>query len=137
LRGTRENSGGLPREFLKGAYAQERNCISLSSCGRCRSDQTRSGSEACRQPADSTPAAAASNIPSEEIINAFMQQMVGYNPEVTWRVAEVRPTVVPGLTEVVVVITDSKGSNSNKFYVSADRQTRGHGRHHPLRREAI
>jgi protein-disulfide isomerase len=72
------------------------------------------------KPADSTPAAAASNIPSEEIINAFMQQMVGYNPEVTWRVAEVRPTVVPGLTEVVVVITDSKGSNSNKFYVSAD-----------------
>jgi protein-disulfide isomerase len=72
------------------------------------------------KPADSTPAAAASNIPSEEIINAFMQQMVGYNSEVTWRVAEVRPTVVPGLTEVVVVITDSKGSNSNKFYVSAD-----------------
>ena len=72
------------------------------------------------KPVDSTPAAAASNIPSEEIINAFMQQMVGYNPEVTWRVAEVRPTVVPGLTEVVVVITDSKGSNSNKFYVSAD-----------------
>jgi len=72
------------------------------------------------KPADSTPAAAVSNIPSEEIINTFMQQMVGYNPEVTWRVAEVRPTVVPGLTEVVVVITDSKGSNSNKFYVSAD-----------------
>jgi len=72
------------------------------------------------KPADSTPAAAASNIPSEEIINAFMQQMVGYNSEVTWRVAEVRPTVVSGLTEVVVVITDSKGSNSNKFYVSAD-----------------
>jgi len=69
---------------------------------------------------EATPAAGSSNPPSEETINAFMQQMVGYNPEVTWRVAEIRPAVVPGLSEVVVVITDSKGSNSNKFYVSAD-----------------
>jgi protein-disulfide isomerase len=72
------------------------------------------------KPADSTSAAVSSNLPSEETINAFMQQMVGYNPEVTWRVGEIRPTAVPGLTEVLVVITDPKGSNSNKFYVTAD-----------------
>jgi protein-disulfide isomerase len=77
------------------------------------------------KPADSTSAAVSNNLPSnnlpsEETINAFMQQMVGYNQEVTWRVGEIRPTAVPGLTEVLVVITDPKGSNSNKFYVTAD-----------------
>src|SRR5436309_11219541 len=73
------------------------------------------------KPADSTPAGVSSNgLPSEETINAFMQQMVGYNPEVTWRIAEVRPTGVGGLSEVQVVITDSKGSNGNKFYVTSD-----------------
>jgi protein-disulfide isomerase len=49
-----------------------------------------------------------------------MYQMVGYNPTVTWRVAEIRPTQIPGLTEVLVVITDPQGSNTNKFYVTAD-----------------
>ena len=69
----------------------------------------------------STPAAVSSNgLPSEETINAFMQQMVGYNPGVTWRIAEIRPTPVAGLTEVLVVITDPQGSNSNRFYVTAD-----------------
>jgi len=66
------------------------------------------------------PATGANGLPSEETINAFMQQMVGYNPEVTWRIAEVRPTGVGGLSEVQVVITDSKGSNGNKFYVTSD-----------------
>ena len=71
--------------------------------------------------ADSTPAGVSSNgLPSEETINAFMQQMVGYNPGVTWRIAEIRPTSVAGLTEVLVVITDPQGSNSNRFYVTAD-----------------
>jgi len=69
----------------------------------------------------STPVAVSSNgLPSEETINAFMQQMVGYNPGVTWRIAEIRPTPVAGLTEVLVVITDPQGSNSNRFYVTAD-----------------
>src|SRR6266404_4823683 len=73
------------------------------------------------KPSDSTPAGVSSNgLPSEETINAFMQQMVGYNPGVTWRVAEIRPTSVAGLTEVLVVITDPQGSNSDRFYVTAD-----------------
>src|SRR5256885_6147995 len=72
------------------------------------------------KPAEVAPAAGANALPSEETINAFMQQMVGYNPEVTWRIAEVRSTGVGGLSEVQVIITDSKGSNGNKFYVTSD-----------------
>ena len=72
------------------------------------------------KPAEVATATGANALPSEETINAFMQQMVGYNPEVTWRIAEVRPTGVGGLSEVQVVITDSKGSNGNKFYVTSD-----------------
>src|SRR5712671_2194955 len=70
--------------------------------------------------AASTPTTPNTGMPSEEAVNAFMQQMVGYNPGVTWRVADIRPTIVPGLTEVTVVITDSQNSNTNKFYVTSD-----------------
>jgi protein-disulfide isomerase len=67
------------------------------------------------------PATASSSaLPSEDSVDAFMKQMVGYNPGVTWKVAEIKPTGIPGLSEVVVVISDSQGSNSNKFYVTAD-----------------
>ena len=82
--------------------------------------KTAPAAKPAAKPSEATPAAVSSNLPSEETINAFMQQMVGYSPEVTWRIAEIRPTAVSGLSEVLVVITDPKGSNSNRFYVTAD-----------------
>src|SRR4051795_2609304 len=68
------------------------------------------------------PAASAvgGGMPSEDEVDAFMKQMVGYNPDVTWKVTAIRPTGIPGLTEVIVVISDQQGSNTNKFYVTAD-----------------
>jgi protein-disulfide isomerase len=65
-------------------------------------------------------APAENSLPSEEAVDAFMKQMVGYNPRVTWKIAEIRPTGIPGLTEVLVIISDGQGSNSNRFYVTAD-----------------
>ena len=82
--------------------------------------KTAPAAKLAAKPAEVAPATGANGLPSEETINAFMQQMVGYNPEVTWRIAEVRSTGVGGLSEVQVVITDSKGSNGNKFYVTSD-----------------
>ncbi len=75
---------------------------------------------AVRHQASAPQQAPSTGLPSEDTVNTFMQQMVGYNPGVTWRVAEIRPSLVSGLTEVLVVITDSQGSNTNRFYVTAD-----------------
>jgi protein-disulfide isomerase len=76
-------------------------------------------SKPAAKPAASAPVAS-SGMPSEDAVDAFMKQMVGYNPEVTWKVAEIRPAGIPGLTEVTVVISSSQGSNTNKFYVTSD-----------------
>jgi protein-disulfide isomerase len=75
---------------------------------------------AARPPTATAVAGPGNSLPSEESVNAFMYEMVGYNPTLTWRVADIHPTAVPGLTEVLVVITDQQGSNTNKFYVTAD-----------------
>src|SRR5215813_9034245 len=69
-----------------------------------------------------SPSATTAGVPSEDTVNSFMRQMVGYNPEVNWKVAQIRPSGVEGLTEVLVVITDSQGSNTNRFFVTADGQ---------------
>jgi protein-disulfide isomerase len=83
--------------------------------------QTKPATATKVAPKTATAAPAADNsIPSEEAVDAFMKQMVGYNPSVTWKIAEIRPTGIPGLTEVLVIISDGQGSNNNKFYVTAD-----------------
>jgi hypothetical protein len=44
-------------------------------------------------------------LPTEETVNSFLFQMFGYDPTKTWKVVDIRPSEVPGLAEVSVVIT--------------------------------
>jgi len=46
--------------------------------------------------------------------------MFGYDPSITWKVSDIRPSVVSGLAEVNVILTNSQGSNPNVLYVSSD-----------------
>jgi protein-disulfide isomerase len=59
-------------------------------------------------------------LPSEDTVNSFLFQMLGFDSTKTWKVAEIRPSEVPGLAEVLVVITDAQGSNPNRLLVSSD-----------------
>jgi len=68
----------------------------------------------------SSSAAPATALPSEDTVNSFLFQTFGYDPTITWKVAEIRPAEIPGLAEVTVVITTPQGSNSNRLFVSSD-----------------
>ena len=71
--------------------------------------------------AAATPVTGSSMVlPAEETVNSFLSQMFGYEPTVTWKVSDIRPSEVPGLAEVTVVITSPQGSNQNRLLVSAD-----------------
>jgi protein-disulfide isomerase len=95
-------------------------CV-LALLAAVASAQTKSAPNPAPKPAIAPAATAASTgVPSEEAVDAFMKQMVGYSPDVTWKVQQIRPSGVPGLTEVQVVISDPQGSNTNKFYVTSD-----------------
>lgn len=59
-------------------------------------------------------------LPSEDTVNSFLFQMFGYDPTITWKVNEIRPSEIPGLAEVSVVITNPQGSNPNRLLVSSD-----------------
>ena len=74
-----------------------------------------------------TPAANAlpaptTKLPPEETVNAFLRQMFGYDSSVTWKIAEIKPSVVEGLAEVTVTVSGPQGQGSNKFYVASDGQ---------------
>lgn len=65
-------------------------------------------------------AAGTTVLPSEDTVNAFLFQMFGYDPTITWKVNEIRPSEIPGLAEVAVVITNQQGPNANRLLVSSD-----------------
>jgi len=67
-----------------------------------------------------THSSAATKLPSEETINAFMHQMFGYQPEMKWQIVSVKPSEAEGLAEVDVVMSTPQGQQSNRLYVSAD-----------------
>jgi protein-disulfide isomerase len=64
--------------------------------------------------------ARSANLPSEETVNSFMREMMGFDPNVTWKVDSIQPAENTGLTEVTVLVSNGQGSAVNKFYVTAD-----------------
>src|SRR5271155_1120245 len=64
--------------------------------------------------------AADTTLPSEEVVNAFLQQTFGYDPALSWKVVAIKPSEAAGLAEVDVSISSAQGAQGQKFYVSPD-----------------
>jgi protein-disulfide isomerase len=59
-------------------------------------------------------------LPSEETVNAFMKQMFGYDPAVSWKVISIKPATAQGIAEVLVVLSSPQGQQTNRLYVTSD-----------------
>src|ERR1700693_3930148 len=91
--------------------------ILLASFGIAQSS-ARSG-EKSKDPNPPVPTFS-TRLPSEEIVNAFMKQMFGYDPSVSWKIVTIRPTEAQGLAEVMVVLSNAQGQQNNRLYVTSD-----------------
>jgi protein-disulfide isomerase len=60
------------------------------------------------------------NLPSEDDVNAFLRETFGYDPQLTWKIASIRPSKAEGLAEVNVQISGPQGQGAQKFFVSKD-----------------
>jgi len=70
--------------------------------------------------ASSTKPAAAPALPSEEVVAAFLQQTLGYDPAISWKITSIKPAAAEGLAEVDVTVTTPQGAQGQKFYVTPD-----------------
>ncbi|MFZ1010124.1 MAG: DsbA family protein [Candidatus Sulfotelmatobacter sp.] len=77
-------------------------------------------SPAPTKPADGSTGAPALNLPSEATVDSFMQQTFGYEQQVSWKIASIKPAPVPGLVQVDVVLATPQGQQASRFYVTAD-----------------
>lgn len=73
-------------------------------------------------PAKPTSGASNSSLPSEATINGFLKQMFGWNSDLSWKVADIRPSEAAGITEVVVVFSTPKGQQLSRIYVTSDQK---------------
>ena len=60
------------------------------------------------------------SLPSEEAVNAFLQATFGYEPQVSWKIASIRPAKAQGLAEVTVILSNPQGQQQNVFFVTPD-----------------
>lgn len=73
------------------------------------------------KPADAAAStSSAEALPSEAEVNAFMQATFGYDQQLTWKIASIKPSPAEGLAEVTVQISGPQGQGAQKFYVSRD-----------------
>jgi protein-disulfide isomerase len=60
------------------------------------------------------------SLPSEETVNAFLQQMLGMDPGNSWKVVDIKPSPAAGLAEVDIVLSGPRGSQPSTLYVTSD-----------------
>lgn len=78
--------------------------------------QTSAKAKAADQPAP----AAAVNLPSEATVDSFLQQTFGHDPQVSWKISSIKPSLASGLAEVDIVMATPQGPQGSRFYVTPD-----------------
>jgi len=81
------------------------------------SAQTASSTAAPASADKASPSAA--GIPSEATVNSFLKQTFGYEKDLTWKIASIKPNVA-GLAEVEVVLASPQGQQLSRLYITPD-----------------
>lgn len=65
---------------------------------------------------------ATAGLPSEATVNGFLEHMFGWNQDLTWKVAEIKPAEAPGMAEVTAIFNTPQGQQTFKIYVTPDQK---------------
>lgn len=76
----------------------------------------------CTMAAQTADKNASTTLPSETVVDAFLQQTFGYETGVSWKINSIKPAVAPGLAQVDVILATPQGQQLSRFYVTSDGQ---------------
>ena len=80
---------------------------------------------AAAKPATAKPAhgaAASGGLPTEATVDSFLHETFGYETDLTWKISSIKPSPIPELAEVTVVLASPQGQQLTRFYVAPDGQ---------------
>ncbi len=82
--------------------------------------------EAAKPGTSAKPSSSASSsngsLPSEATINSFLKEMFGWNQELTWKIADIKPSEASGITQATVVFSTPKGQQATRIYITPDQK---------------
>ena len=98
-------------------------CLLILACSLAAAQTTPDQSGAAK-PAEKNagkPASSASeDLPSEAVVDSFLQQQFGYEPDLSWKISSIRPAGVAGLIEISAIMANSQGQQLLKFYTTPE-----------------
>ena len=77
----------------------------------------------CQQaaaPANLPASSSAQQVPSNATVESFMRHWFGYDSSISWQIAQIRPSEIPGFSEVVVAMEKGGQQQSMVLYVTPD-----------------
>jgi protein-disulfide isomerase len=76
------------------------------------------------KPAGPTKPAATSNssLPSEATVSAFLKAVFGWNQELTWKIAEIKPSEAAGISQATVILNTPRGPQTLRFFITSDQK---------------
>ena len=90
-------------------------CLIMSAASIAASQTAGSQKSTAKAPSHEV-----ANVPSEATVDSFLHQSFGYNPDISWKIASIKP--VSGVVEVTVVLATPQGQQVSKFFVTPDGQ---------------
>ena len=69
-----------------------------------------------------TAAPSAAGLPTEATVDGFLKQMFGWNQELTWKIAEIKPAEAKGFAEVTAVFNTTQGQQIFRIFVTPDQK---------------
>jgi protein-disulfide isomerase len=76
---------------------------------------------AAGKPASGASASSAS-LPSEATFNEFLKKMFGYDQNLTWKIAAIKPSEAPGVSELTAIFNTPQGQQMMRLYVTQDQK---------------
>jgi protein-disulfide isomerase len=94
----------------------------LLLAGSLAAAQTTPAKSTPTKPAEKPAASGSGNLPSEATVDSFLRQQFGYEADLTWKISSIKPSTIPGLAEVNVVLASPQGQQATRFFVAPDAQ---------------
>jgi len=73
-------------------------------------------------PAKAAPAVSSASQPTEATFNEFLKKMFGWDTELSWKIAEIKPSEASGISEATVILSTPKGQQATRIYVTPDQK---------------
>jgi len=113
------------RNFVRSTASRSLSSICVFLFLFCFGASLAAAQSAAAKPAPAKPEAklgthATADLPSEAVVDSYLHEQFGYEPDLSWKIAGIKPAGVAGLAEVTAVMANQQGQQMFRFYVTPD-----------------